>query len=448
MMRFVEESARLLSSQVSPEVAGELRRLVEGAQLLAAPPEVREFTFAELGCEVPSAVAGAWMGDADAWRALLAEARRLGESLSLTLSEGSVRLVVGGYRPEASVGALMLRFLAERLGGKLFATESALAITVPVERPDGYVEQVQAVGNSSNAVQFTRFEFTEPCAGGQLSAADLVAEAGAELNGAGRVVAAGIGRLRALQAERNAAAGAELAVEAGRAGHNAAAPRTAATSRPARSSAPAVQGSRVLDQLAAAGDWMAVIQAADELLKSSPHNLHVLQHLALAHVRRQDWSRAFPVLRRLVGGYFAADDLDSARPLLRLMLTELPDAETGVHLAEDCLAQGELALAESYFQAAADLLVRGGDLRGAVEALRRLQVVKPDDLALAQSLGELFVRLGDHQQAVATFRGILRTRPSHRGALGALDQLARLNNDAELAELVRRRLLRPVSRVG
>ncbi len=417
MMRFVEESARLLSPQVSPEVAGELRRLVEGAQLLAAAPEVREFTFVELGCErteVHPSLAGSWTGEADAWRAVLTEARHLGDGLSLTLSEGSIRLVVSGYRSQASVGALALRFLAERLGGRLFATETALAITVPAERPEGFVTPLQAEGNGSSSAQFTRFEYTPA------------------VSGAERVAAAGIGRLRALQAERNAAAGVNLAEE----------PRNATGSVAPR------PGSRLLDQLAAAGDWMAVVQTAEELLKGAPHNLHILQHLALAHVRRQDWGRAFPVLRRLVGGYFAADDLDSARPLLRLMLTELPDSETGLHLAEDCLAQGELALAESYFQAAADLLVHGGDLRGAVEALRRLQVVKPDDLALAQSLGELFVRLGDHQQAVATFRGILRTRPSHRGALGALDQLARLNNDAELAELVRRRLARPVSRVG
>ena len=55
---------------------------------------------------------------------------------------------------------------------------------------------------------------------------------------------------------------------------------------------------------------------------------------------------------------------------------------------------------------------------------------------------------GLHQQAVTVFRTILRARPSHRGALGALDELARLTADAELAELVRRRLLRPVSKTA
>jgi len=413
---FVEEAARLVQQQVSPEVAGQLQQLVDNLHRLAAPRAAREFTLASLICEdhveIHPSLAGPWLGEVETWRALLAEARRLGDSLTLTTCtfEGSVRLVVNGYRPEASVSALALRFQVERLGGRVFASEAALALTLPLSRPQGFTADRNAAA--------------VPVAGGLANASASAGPAVGRGDGAGLAAR-----------EQNASAGATV--------ENWAAHNGSATTGSARISA---SPRRVLDQLAGSGDQAGVVRAAEEVLAASPDCVHALQHLALAHVRRQDWTRAFPVMRRLAGRYFATDDFDSARALLRQMLSELPDPQTGLQLAEDCLVQGELGLAESYFRAAADQLVRARDLRGAVGALRRLQLVKPGDLDLAQSLGELLGRLGEHQEAVAVFRTILRVRPSHRGALGALDELARLTADVELAELVRRRLLRPVSK--
>lgn len=387
-LRFVEEAARLLQQQVAPEVGVQLEQLVAELKLLSAPPAPAEFTLAELTSadrvEIHPELAGPWRGERAAWQEILTEARRLGDSLTLTAgsADGLVRLIVNSFQPVSSVAALGLKFQVERLGGRLFTTEQALAITLPLSRPEGYVPSRTAAPEAPAP---------EP--------APAVTALVPELP----------------------------------------------TTQPVKAS---VRARRLLDELAARGDWTAVARAAEELLAAAPGCQHALQHLALAHVRRQDWTSAFPVLRRLVASYFAAEELEPARALLRQMLTELPDPQTGLQLAEDCLVQGELGLAESYFQAAADQLVRRQDLRGAVSALRRLQLVRPGDLGVAQSIGTLLVRLGEHQQAVAVFRTILRVRPSHRGALGALDELARLTADAELAELVRRRLLRPVSRTA
>lgn len=150
-------------------------------------------------------------------------------------------------------------------------------------------------------------------------------------------------------------------------------------------------------------------------------------------------------VRQQILQHLEADELEAARALLTEVHPRLPDPESGLLLAEDCVQWGEIRLAEAFYDSAADGFLERGDLRAGVEALQRLQILKPDDLPLRQMIGTLWLKQEDYAQANAAFRSILRTRPSHRGALAGLAQIAELTGDEGLAELVRRRLQQPVS---
>lgn len=153
-------------------------------------------------------------------------------------------------------------------------------------------------------------------------------------------------------------------------------------------------------------------------------------------------------VRQQILQHFEADELEAARTLLTEIHPRLPDPETALSLAEDCIQWGELRLAEAFYDTAADGFIERGDLRTGVETLQRMQILRPDDLPLAQMVGTLFLKLGEYAPANTAFRSILRTRPSHRGALAGLSRIAELTGDEALAELVKRRLQRPISRPG
>ncbi len=150
-------------------------------------------------------------------------------------------------------------------------------------------------------------------------------------------------------------------------------------------------------------------------------------------------------VRQQILQHFEADELEAARALLTEVHPRLPDPESGLLLAEDCVQWGEIRLAEAFYDSAADGFLERGDLRAGVEALQRMQILKPEDLPLRQMIGTLWLKQEDYAQANAAFRSILRTRPSHRGALAGLAQIAELTGDEGLAELVRRRLQQPAS---
>lgn len=379
-------------------------------ELVEAGAQARDL---EVLVDVHPSLEGPWVGDATAFRQVLVNTLSLavqssqGTTLNVALTASSpvqgqliARLVVNGATlDEQSLPVLALRHGIEKLGGRVFTAASVCAVSLPIERPEGYVLSSAPAAVSVGPTASVEEAPAPP----RPPVAHPVPETGPPPSGTGGGV------------------GAQL---------------------PGSPTAPAGSGAdrcrRRLKRLAAERRWAELEEAALELQAVVPDCLQTLQYLSLARV--QQGGDHFPLLRQLAVRYFECDCGDAGRALLNQMLTSLPDAASGLQVAEDCLALGEFALAETFFREAADRYFAAGDLRTGLQVLERLQVVKPSDVGLGQAIGSLLVRLGDYRQAVMAYRGVLRVQPDLQPALEGLSLAAELAGDRELTALAQRRL--------
>jgi len=173
------------------------------------------------------------------------------------------------------------------------------------------------------------------------------------------------------------------------------------------------------------------VKAYEELARREPKNLDVLGALARLHHRQGDWHALAAVLKRQVMA-----DPSPARQMELL-------AELGT-LAEQSLNDRQLAA-----QAYGEILSRKADDAGAIRALGKVLteserwpelaslIVREIQLAEAgqrsEEMFDLMVRLGrlrltrldDPRGALQMFEEVLRRRPGHAGAVGALEEMAR-----------------------
>jgi len=385
----LSDFAHELRQEASSQAFSVLELMELAQELVEAGAQARDL---ELLTQVHPALEGPWVGDAVAFRQILVNALSLavqssqGTTLNVSLTasrpgheELVARLVINGATlDEKSLAVLALRHSVEKVGGRVFTAASVYAVSLPIARPEGYVPVLSA---PPAAV----------CVGPTAGAAESD----------------------------------DL--------EEPAPPRA-----PVVLPVPPAGGRGILKELAASRSWAELEVAAQARHAAVPDCLQTLQYLSLARV--QQGRDAFPLLRQLAVRYFESDCAEAGRALLLQMQGSLPDAASGVLVAEDCLSLGEFGLAETFFREAADRQFAAGDLRAGLEVLQRLQVVKPTDVGLGQAIGGMLVRLGDYRQAVKVYRDVLREQPEHQPALEGLSLAAELAGDRELTALAQRRL--------
>ncbi len=165
--------------------------------------------------------------------------------------------------------------------------------------------------------------------------------------------------------------------------------------------------------------------------------------LAEAHYRESLAIEPQPAIYNDLGFVLARQGLpDEANEMYRKALELEPGSATAhYNLAVSLAGSGELAEAEKHFRAAIELeatspayaglgvvLVRQSQMDEGIASLRKAIELDPDNATAYDQLGATQVQLGSLEEAEATYRELIRHRPSaaaHRELAAVLNQLGR-----------------------
>lgn len=111
-------------------------------------------------------------------------------------------------------------------------------------------------------------------------------------------------------------------------------------------------------------------------------------------------------------------------------------------LAEAYLAQGQLREATGLFRQILPTFLEQEDYDRAAQILRRMTVINPQDTQTPLELGDIYVKLGRHQEADQQYRAVLRQDINNREALLRIAEVSQMRQQFRDAAMVFDRLLR------
>lgn len=171
------------------------------------------------------------------------------------------------------------------------------------------------------------------------------------------------------------------------------------------------------------------IQEYQQILRSDPNDQVVLMTVGDLFVRQGNMSQAVEYFERLADRYLH-DGFNSKAIAIYKKISKLAPAETQPleKLANLYVQQGVLSEARPIFLQLAEAHLKANQTPKAVEVLRRLLEVEPDNPRVQRRLAELYVVIGQKKEAARTYLNYARYLSEHGDAAEAVKM-----SDAALA---------------
>jgi tetratricopeptide (TPR) repeat protein len=112
-----------------------------------------------------------------------------------------------------------------------------------------------------------------------------------------------------------------------------------------------------------------------------------------------------------------------------------------LQLGEVYIKQGQIPEGIALYKTIAQELLKREDYNRALDVLRRIKSLRPEDLENITALGEVYLKLGKLDEAKAEFRSILRQDLNHIGALTQLGMIAKMQGAWDEARLPFRKIV-------
>jgi len=163
------------------------------------------------------------------------------------------------------------------------------------------------------------------------------------------------------------------------------------------------------------------IQEYQQILRSDPNDQVVLMTVGDLFVRQGNMSQAVEYFERLADRYLH-DGFNSKAIAIYKKISKLAPAETQPleKLANLYVQQGVLSEARPIFLQLAEAHLKANQTPKAVEVLRRLLEVEPDNPRVQRRLAELYVAIGQKKEAVRTYLNYSRYLSEHGEAAEAV----------------------------
>ncbi|HEV2488708.1 MAG TPA: DUF6584 family protein [Candidatus Acidoferrales bacterium] len=169
------------------------------------------------------------------------------------------------------------------------------------------------------------------------------------------------------------------------------------------------------------GKVAQAIQEYQQILRSDPNDQVVLMTVGDLFVRQGNMSQAVEYFERLADRYLH-DGFNSKAIAIYKKISKLAPAETQPleKLANLYVQQGVLSEARPIFLQLAEAHLKANQTPKAVDVLRRLLEVEPDNPRVQRRLAELYVVIGQKKEAVRTYLNYARYLSEHGDAAEAV----------------------------
>jgi pilus assembly protein FimV len=162
------------------------------------------------------------------------------------------------------------------------------------------------------------------------------------------------------------------------------------------------------------GKVAQAIQEYQQILRSDPNDQVVLMTVGDLFVRQGNMPQAVEYFERLADRYLH-DGFNSKAIAIYKKISKLAPAETQPleKLANLYVQQGVLSEARPIFLQLAEAHLKANQTPKAVEVLRKLLEVEPDNPRVQRRLGELYMAIGQKKEAVQTYLNFARYLNEH-----------------------------------
>jgi tetratricopeptide (TPR) repeat protein len=162
------------------------------------------------------------------------------------------------------------------------------------------------------------------------------------------------------------------------------------------------------------GKVAQAIQEYQQILRSDPNDQVVLMTVGDLFVRQGNMPQAVEYFERLADRYLH-DGFNSKAIAIYKKISKLAPAETQPleKLANLYVQQGVLSEARPIFLQLAEAHLKANQTPRAVEVLRKLLEVEPDNPRVQRRLGELYIAIGQKKEAVQTYLNFARYLNEH-----------------------------------
>jgi pilus assembly protein FimV len=162
------------------------------------------------------------------------------------------------------------------------------------------------------------------------------------------------------------------------------------------------------------GKVAQAIQEYQQILRSDPNDQVVLMTVGDLFVRQGNMPQAVEYFERLADRYLH-EGFNSKAIAIYKKISKLAPAETQPleKLANLYVQQGVLSEARPIFLQLAEAHLKGNQTPKAVEVLRRLLEVEPDNPRVQRRLAELYMAIGQKKEAVQTYLNFARYLNEH-----------------------------------
>jgi tetratricopeptide (TPR) repeat protein len=169
---------------------------------------------------------------------------------------------------------------------------------------------------------------------------------------------------------------------------------------------------KVADQYADQGFFLKAVAVYKQILKLDPSRLDIQLKLAEMYEMLQLVSDALSTYEHVAAGYARAGDIDRALSTLQKM-TELDPENIPIRIkcAEALSKAGRTKEAAAEFEAGAQLLKDQGRLDDFVKVAERLLYHRPEDVAVARELAQLYLERNDPKRALSKLQLCFKADP-------------------------------------